>query len=90
MLKNILAPYYKFKSITTVLMCINAILYITLVCRFPPFLSIPSFALQPLQLMPEHLRHFEFYRMLTAPFVYKDLSTLLLYTVLVWSLGSYT
>jgi hypothetical protein len=45
MITNLLAPYYKFKSLTTVLMCISVIIYIALVVPYPPFLKIPTFAL---------------------------------------------
>lgn len=52
MLKNFLAPYYKLKSLTTVLLAIILIVYIILACRFPPFLRIPTFQLEPLILRP--------------------------------------
>jgi hypothetical protein len=45
MITNLLAPYYKLKSLTTVLICMSVIVYITLVVPYPPFLKIPTFAL---------------------------------------------
>ena len=45
MISNLLAPYYKLKSFTSVLMAISVIIYITLVVPYPPFLKIPTFAL---------------------------------------------
>lgn len=58
MITNILAPYYKLKSLTTVLISISVIVYIALVIPYPPFLKIPTFALEYLVLLPEHLKHF--------------------------------
>jgi hypothetical protein len=58
MITNLLAPYYKFKSLTTVLISISIIVYVTLVVPYPPFLKIPTFALESLVLLPEHLKHF--------------------------------
>ncbi len=52
MLKNFLAPYYKLKSLTTILLAIIIIVYIILACPFPPFLRIPTFQLEPLILRP--------------------------------------
>ena len=52
MIKNLLAPYYKIKSLTTILMCISVIVYVTLVFPYPPFLKIPTFTLEPLTLLP--------------------------------------
>lgn len=52
MLKNTLAPYYSFKSLTTILMCIPIIIYVTLVVQYPPFFKVPSFASEPLLLRP--------------------------------------
>jgi membrane associated rhomboid family serine protease len=89
MLKNFLAPYYKVKSLTTVLLFIIVIVYITLACRFPPFLRIPTFQLEPLILRPEHLKHFEFYRIITAQFVFQDITSLLIGMAFIWSLGSW-
>jgi hypothetical protein len=57
---------------------------------YPPFLKIPTFALESLILLPEHLRHFEFYRLFTAPFIYQDITSLVLGILLVWCLGSFT
>jgi membrane associated rhomboid family serine protease len=90
MIKNLLAPYYKLKSLTTLLICISIIVYITLVIPYPPFLKIPTFALEPLVLLPEHLKHFEFYRVFTAPFVYQDITSIVLGVLLLWCLGSFT
>lgn len=89
MLKSFLAPYYKVKSLTTVLLCIIVIVYIVLACRFPPFLRIPTFQLQPLILRPEHLKHFEFYRIITAQFVFQDITSLVIGLAFIWSLGSW-
>ncbi len=90
MIQNLLAPYYKLKSFTTFLMAVSLIIYITLVVRYPPFLKIPTFALESLVLLPEHLKHFEFYRLFTAPFVYQDITSLVLGVLLLWCLGSFT
>ena len=89
MLRNFLAPYYQFKSLTTVLLAIIVIVYITLVCTFPPFLKIPTFQLEPLILRPEHLKHFQFYRLITAQFVFQDITSLLIGMAFIWSLGSW-
>jgi membrane associated rhomboid family serine protease len=90
MITNLLAPYYKLKSLTTVLICISIIVYVALVIPYPPFLKIPTFALESLILLPEHLRHFEFYRLFTAPFIYQDITSLVLGILLLWCLGSFT
>ena len=90
MLKNLLAPYYKFQSITTLLISISFVLYITLVVPYPPFLKIPTFALESLIVLPEYLKHYEFYRLFTAPFIYQDITTLILGMLLIWCLGSFT
>jgi hypothetical protein len=45
MIQNLLAPYYKLKSFTTFLMAVSLIIYIILVIPYPPFISIPTFAL---------------------------------------------
>lgn len=89
-IKHTIAPYYKFKSLTTILITIMIIIYITLVFMYPPFLRIPTFAAQPLELHPENLQHFEFYRLFTSLFVFQDLSTLIVGCIIVWSFGSYT
>lgn len=47
-IKHTIAPYYKFKSLTTILITIMIIIYITLVFMYPPFLRVPTFAAQPL------------------------------------------
>lgn len=52
MIQNLLAPYYKLKSFTTFLMAVSLIVYITLVVGYPPFLKIPTFALESLVLLP--------------------------------------
>ncbi len=90
MITNLLAPYYKFKSLTTLLIAISVVVYITLVVHYPPFLKIPTFALESLVLLPEHLRHYEFYRLFTAPFIYQDITSLVLGILLLWCLGSFT
>lgn len=90
MLTGMLAPFYRFKSLTTILVFLPIVIYITLVVRYPPFLNIPSFACEPLQLRPENLQHYEFYRLFTAPFMFTDLKNLVLFCVIIWSLGSYT
>lgn len=90
MIKNLLAPYYKLKSFTTFLIAVSVIVYITLVVSYPPFLKIPTFALESLILLPEHLKHFEFYRLFTSPFVYQDITSLVLGVLLLWCLGSFT
>lgn len=90
MIQNLLAPYYKLKSLTTLLIASSIILYITLVVPYPPFLKIPTFALESIVLLPEHLKHFEFHRLFTAPFVYQDITSLVLGILMVWCLGSYT
>lgn len=90
MIQNLLAPYYQLKSFTTFLMAVSIIIYITLVVSYPPFLKIPTFALESLVLLPEHLKHFEFYRLFTAPFVYQDITSLVLGVLLLWCLGSFT
>lgn len=90
MIQNLLAPYYKLKSFTTFLMAVSAIVYITLIIHYPPFLKVPAFARQPLILLPEHLKHFQFYRLFTAPFVYPDIASLVMGLFLLWCLGSFT
>lgn len=90
MITNLLAPYYKLKSLTTLLIFVSVIVYITLVVPYPPFLKIPTFALESLVLLPEHLKHFEFYRLFTAPFIYQDITSLVLGMLLLWCLGSFT
>lgn len=52
MIIGVLAPYYRIKSLTTVIVFVPIAIYITLVVRYPPFLNIPSFASEPLQLRP--------------------------------------
>ena len=52
--------------------------------------KIPTYALEGLVLLPEHLKHYEFYRLFTALFVYQDLTALILGVLLIWCLGSYT
>lgn len=52
MITNLLAPYYKLKSLTTLLIFVSVIVYITLVVPYPPFLKIPTFALESLVLLP--------------------------------------
>lgn len=90
MIQNLLAPYYKVKSLTTVLILISVIVYVALVFSYPPYLKIPTFALENIILLPQHLKHFEFYRLFTAPFVYQDITALVLGILLLWCLGSYT
>lgn len=90
MLINMLAPHYRIKSLTTVLVFLPIVIYITLVVHYPPFLKVPSFASEPLLLRPENLQHYEFYRLFTAPFVFTELSTLVIACFIIWSLGSFT
>lgn len=90
MIQNLLAPYYKLKSFTTFLIAASIIVFITLVVPYPPFLKIPTFALESLILLPEHLKHFEFYRLFTSPFVFQDITSLVLGVLLLWCLGSFT
>lgn len=52
MIQNLLAPYYKLKSFTTFLIAASIIVYISLVVPYPPFLKIPTFALESLILLP--------------------------------------
>lgn len=44
MIISMLAPYYRIKSLTTVLVFLPIVIYITLVVRYPPFLRVPAFA----------------------------------------------
>lgn len=90
MIVNTMAPYYRLKSLTTIIVFIPIAIYITLVVRYPPFLKIPYFASEPLQLRPENLQHYEFYRLFTAPFVFTELSSLIVNCLALWSLGSFT
>lgn len=89
MIKNFLAPFYKAKSFTSVLLAMILIVYITLACTFPPFLRIPTFQLEVLILRPEHLKHFQFYRLVTAQFVFQDITSLVIGMAFIWSLGSW-
>jgi hypothetical protein len=52
MITTMIAPYYKLKSLTTVIVFLPIVIYITLVLPYPPFLIIPAFASEPLQLSP--------------------------------------
>lgn len=52
MIQNLLAPYYKVKSLTTVLILISVIVYVALVFSYPPYLKIPTFALENIILLP--------------------------------------
>lgn len=90
MIQNLLAPYYKLKSFTTFLMAVSLIIYIILVIPYPPFISIPTFALSELVLSPQNLKHFEFYRLFTAPFVYQNITALVIGILLLWCFGSFT
>jgi hypothetical protein len=58
MITSMLAPYYQFKSLTTVIVFLPIVIYITLVIPYPPFLRIPAFASESLQLRPENLQHY--------------------------------
>ena len=89
MITGIIAPYHKLHSLTTILLCIPLIIYITLVINQPPFLEISSFTSEALILTPENLKHFQFYRLFTAPFVYQDVTSLSIGLIMIWSLGSY-
>ena len=90
MIKMTVAPYYKVKSLTTIIIAITIIIYITLAVSYPPFLRVPIFAAQPLLLQPENLKHFEFYRLFTSLFVFQDLKTLVIGCLVIWTFGSYT
>lgn len=90
MIQNLLAPYYKLKSFTTFLMVVSLTIYIILVIPYPPFISIPNFALSEIVLNPEHLKHFQFYRLFTAPFVYQNITALVIGILLLWCFGSFT
>ena len=90
MIQNLLAPYYKLKSFTTFLMAVSLIIYVILVIPYPPFIRIPIFALSELVLSPQYLTHFEFYRLFTAPFVYQDITALVIGILLLWCFGSLT
>jgi hypothetical protein len=41
MITNMVAPYYHVKSLTTVLVFLPIVIYITLVVHYPPFLKVP-------------------------------------------------
>ena len=90
MIQNLLAPYYKLKSFTTLLMALSLLIYIILVIPYPPFIRIPTFALSDIVLTPQYLKQFEFYRLFTAPFVYQDITALVIGILLLWCFGSFT
>ena len=89
MLVNLLAPRYKFVSVTTILALLPLVMYIVLsFTNRPPFLKLSYFSVESVNLTPYRLKQFEFYRLYSAPFVFNDLNETLMNCLLTWIVGS--
>jgi membrane associated rhomboid family serine protease len=89
MVKNILAPRYRFWSLTTVLIFLPIVLYIVLAITNGSFLKLPYFAVENLVLTSFRLQQFEFYRLYSSPFIFMDLNETLFNSLATWIIGSY-
>lgn len=75
MITNLLAPKYRLISVTTMLSLLPLLAYIILnFTNRPPFLKLPYFSVESVNLTPYRLKQFEFYRLYSAPFVFNNLN----------------